>query len=106
MARLTLAFLPSMMGFGSLQALSAASLVAIITCKKRMNRSIDCAEGKEENFYSRVSNNRTCIFFLLKESFQSHVEHKIGTKTVYVIQQHQIVLLFKPYETEFSSMFI
>ena len=43
--------------------------------------------------------------FLLKESFQSHVEHKIGTKTVYVIQQHQIVLLFKPYETEFSSMF-
>ena len=40
------------------------------------------------------------------ESFQSHVEHKIGTKTVYVIQQHQIVFLFKPYETEFSSMFI
>ena len=34
MAKFTLAFLPSIMGLGSLQALSAASLVAIITWKE------------------------------------------------------------------------
>ena len=34
-ARLTLAFLPSMMGLGSLQADSAPSLVAMITCTIR-----------------------------------------------------------------------
>lgn len=34
-ARLTLAFLPSMMGFGSLQALSAAARSAIVTYTKR-----------------------------------------------------------------------
>ena len=33
MARLTLAFLPSMIGFGSLHARSAASFVDMITCK-------------------------------------------------------------------------
>jgi hypothetical protein len=32
MARLTLALLPSMMGLGSLQAVSAPSFVAMITC--------------------------------------------------------------------------
>ncbi len=41
MARLTLALLPSMMGLGSLQAVSAPSFVAMITC------SSVCVGGKE-----------------------------------------------------------
>ena len=44
MARLTLAFLPSMIGFGSLHARSAASFVDMITCKTKTEISVRLGE--------------------------------------------------------------
>ena len=56
--------------------------------------------------FSKVSNNRTCIFtnFWLKvKSKKSHSIHmlsiQIDKKSLELVQQHQIVLLCKPYET-------
>ena len=53
--------------------------------------------------YSRVSNIRTCIFFQIKVSHSNRmlsiqIDTKIFNRSY--VQQHQIALLCKQYETE------
>ena len=59
-----------------------------------------CKQGS----YFRVSNNRTYVGLNQKESSHLHVEH--SNWYLPSIQQHQIVLLCKPYEIEFSIVYV
>ena len=58
------------------------------------------------HIYSRVSNNRTYVRLNQKESFHLHVEHSNRYLKSWIGQQHQIVLLCKPYEIELSIMYV
>ena len=48
--------------------------------------------------FNRVSNNRT---YVKTSHFIDMSNIQIDTKSLELIQQHQIVLLFRPFETEF-----
>ena len=79
-ARLTLAFLPSMIGFGSLQARSAASLFDIITWKCKMYLS------NYQCVFFQIAN---CIFINMKE---------------YLFKLLNVFSLTKPYPRDFPVL--